>query len=60
MWYVTTSIMVLKCNFCTTYRKAITQDIFHQIAKVKDIGEFVNIRSGLPTSEPKCSLRPWM
>ena len=31
------------------YRKAITAGYFHQAARVKGIGEFVNIRSGLPT-----------
>lgn len=30
-------------------RKAITAGYFHQAAKAKGIGEFVNIRSGLPT-----------
>ncbi|TFK18800.1 pre-mRNA splicing factor [Coprinopsis marcescibilis] len=30
-------------------RKAITAGYFHQAARVKGIGEFVNIRSGLPT-----------
>ncbi|KAL0957638.1 hypothetical protein HGRIS_001420 [Hohenbuehelia grisea] len=30
-------------------RKAITAGCFHQAARVKGIGEFVNIRSGLPT-----------
>ncbi|KAA1475461.1 P-loop containing nucleoside triphosphate hydrolase protein [Dentipellis sp. KUC8613] len=30
-------------------RKAITSGYFHQAARVKGIGEFVNIRSGLPT-----------
>jgi pre-mRNA-splicing factor ATP-dependent RNA helicase DHX38/PRP16 len=30
-------------------RKAITTGYFHQAARVKGIGEFVNIRSGLPT-----------
>ncbi|PPQ70888.1 hypothetical protein CVT24_000556 [Panaeolus cyanescens] len=32
-----------------TVRKAITAGYFHQAARVKGIGEFVNIRSGLPT-----------
>lgn len=32
-----------------SYRKAITAGYFHQAARVKGIGEFVNIRSGLPT-----------
>jgi pre-mRNA-splicing factor ATP-dependent RNA helicase DHX38/PRP16 len=31
------------------HRKAITAGYFHQAARVKGIGEFVNIRSGLPT-----------
>jgi tRNA U34 5-carboxymethylaminomethyl modifying GTPase MnmE/TrmE len=31
------------------FRKAITAGYFHQAARVKGIGEFVNIRSGLPT-----------
>lgn len=31
------------------YRKAITAGYFHQTARVKGIGEFVNIRTGLPT-----------
>jgi pre-mRNA-splicing factor ATP-dependent RNA helicase DHX38/PRP16 len=30
-------------------RKAICAGYFHQAARVKGIGEFVNIRSGLPT-----------
>ncbi|KAJ3788125.1 pre-mRNA splicing factor [Lentinula aff. detonsa] len=30
-------------------RKSITAGYFHQAARVKGIGEFVNIRSGLPT-----------
>jgi len=30
-------------------RKAITAGYFHQAARVKGIGEFVNIRSGIPT-----------
>ncbi|KAH7108277.1 P-loop containing nucleoside triphosphate hydrolase protein, partial [Auriculariales sp. MPI-PUGE-AT-0066] len=30
-------------------RKAITAGYFHQACKVKGIGEFVNIRSGIPT-----------
>ncbi|KAG7090670.1 Pre-mRNA-splicing factor ATP-dependent RNA helicase PRP16 [Marasmius oreades] len=30
-------------------KKAITAGYFHQAARVKGIGEFVNIRSGLPT-----------
>lgn len=30
-------------------RKAIAAGYFHQAARVKGIGEFVNIRSGLPT-----------
>jgi len=30
-------------------RKAITSGYFHQAAKVKGIGEYVNIRTGLPT-----------
>ncbi|KIY69583.1 putative PRP16-RNA-dependent ATPase [Cylindrobasidium torrendii FP15055 ss-10] len=30
-------------------RKAITAGYFHQAARVKGIGEFVNIRSGMPT-----------
>ena len=32
-----------------TRRKAICAGYFHQAARVKGIGEFVNIRSGLPT-----------
>ena len=31
------------------FRKAITAGYFHQAARVKGIGEFVNIRTGLPT-----------
>jgi hypothetical protein len=31
------------------HRKAIAAGYFHQAARVKGIGEFVNIRSGLPT-----------
>ena len=34
---------------CATCSKAITAGYFHQAARVKGIGEFVNIRSGLPT-----------
>ena len=34
----------LRCD-----RKAITAGYFHQAARVKGIGEFVNIRTGLPT-----------
>jgi pre-mRNA-splicing factor ATP-dependent RNA helicase DHX38/PRP16 len=30
-------------------RKAIAAGYFHQAARVKGIGEFVNIRTGLPT-----------
>ncbi len=30
-------------------RKAISAGYFHQAARVKGIGEFVNIRSGVPT-----------
>jgi pre-mRNA-splicing factor ATP-dependent RNA helicase DHX38/PRP16 len=30
-------------------RKAITAGYFHQAARVKGIGEFVNIRTGVPT-----------
>lgn len=30
-------------------RKAITAGYFHQAARVKGIGEYVNIRTGLPT-----------
>jgi pre-mRNA-splicing factor ATP-dependent RNA helicase DHX38/PRP16 len=33
----------------SVFRKAITAGYFHQAARVKGIGEFVNIRSGLPT-----------
>lgn len=33
----------------TEYRKAICAGYFHQAARVKGIGEFVNIRTGLPT-----------
>lgn len=32
-----------------TFRKAICSGYFHQAARVKGIGEFVNIRTGLPT-----------
>ena len=32
-----------------SFRKAITAGYFHQAARVKGIGEFVNIRTGLPT-----------
>lgn len=35
--------------FESNFRKAITAGYFHQAARVKGIGEFVNIRSGLPT-----------
>ena len=37
--------LTIKC----CHRKAITAGYFHQAAKAKGIGEFVNIRSGLPT-----------
>ena len=43
------SIILSECHFCTAFRKAITAGYFHQAARVKGIGEFVNIRSGLPT-----------
>ena len=33
----------------TSSRKAICAGYFHQAARVKGIGEFVNIRTGLPT-----------
>lgn len=43
-------------NLCLTFvhafhliRKAITAGYFHQAARVKGIGEFVNIRTGVPT-----------
>jgi pre-mRNA-splicing factor ATP-dependent RNA helicase DHX38/PRP16 len=36
-------------SICAACRKAITAGYFHQAARVKGIGEFVNIRSGLPT-----------
>jgi hypothetical protein len=49
---------VSECHFCAAFRLCRT---FHKAAKVKGIGEFVNIRSGLPTPAPnKCSLRPCM
>jgi pre-mRNA-splicing factor ATP-dependent RNA helicase DHX38/PRP16 len=32
-----------------SHRKAIAAGYFHQAARVKGIGEFVNIRTGLPT-----------
>jgi pre-mRNA-splicing factor ATP-dependent RNA helicase DHX38/PRP16 len=32
-----------------SFRKAIAAGYFHQAARAKGIGEFVNIRSGLPT-----------
>jgi hypothetical protein len=35
--------------YVLSFRKAITAGYFHQAARVKGIGEFVNIRSGLPT-----------
>lgn len=38
-----------KLNINLGCRKAITAGYFHQAARVKGIGEFVNIRSGLPT-----------
>lgn len=49
-------------------RKAIAAGYFHQAARVKGIGEFVNIRSGLPTHlHPTsalyglgCESIPWM
>ena len=44
------SIILPECHLiCTARRKAITAGYFHQAARVKGIGEFVNIRSGLPT-----------
>jgi hypothetical protein len=39
-------VMLTKTLLC---RKAITAGYFHQAARVKGIGEFVSIRSGLPT-----------
>lgn len=42
-------IFVLKFTFNPRNRKAIAAGYFHQAAKAKGIGEFVNIRSGLPT-----------
>lgn len=38
-----------QAHFNRCDRKAITAGYFHQAARVKGIGEFVNIRSGLPT-----------
>jgi len=44
------SNILLECQLtCAACRKAITAGYFHQAARVKGIGEFVNIRSGLPT-----------
>ena len=43
-------IIMLSSRFVKTiFRKAICSGYFHQAARVKGIGEFVNIRSGLPT-----------
>jgi pre-mRNA-splicing factor ATP-dependent RNA helicase DHX38/PRP16 len=47
--YVTAFRYSLCHLICVTCRKAITAGYFHQAARVKGIGEFVNIRSGLPT-----------
>ena len=43
-------IFILCARFADpVFRKAICSGYFHQAARVKGIGEFVNIRSGLPT-----------
>jgi pre-mRNA-splicing factor ATP-dependent RNA helicase DHX38/PRP16 len=43
-------IIILCARFVdSVFRKAICSGYFHQAARVKGIGEFVNIRSGLPT-----------
>lgn len=39
----------LLCKFDGFHRKSIAAGYFHQAARVKGIGEFVNIRTGLPT-----------
>ena len=36
-------------SLTSSNRKAIAAGYFHQAARVKGIGEFVNIRTGLPT-----------
>jgi len=41
--------LFLRAVLSPPFRKAITAGYFHQAARVKGIGEFVNIRSGLPT-----------
>jgi pre-mRNA-splicing factor ATP-dependent RNA helicase DHX38/PRP16 len=41
--------LLLGADLKPPFRKAITAGYFHQAARVKGIGEFVNIRSGLPT-----------
>ena len=40
---------VVSPGFIFGNRKAIAAGYFHQAARVKGIGEFVNIRTGLPT-----------
>ena len=47
--YIVTSFSIFFSEFYICARKAITAGYFHQAARVKGIGEFVNIRSGLPT-----------
>lgn len=43
-------VIILRPRFVEpAFRKAICSGYFHQAARVKGIGEFVNIRSGLPT-----------
>jgi pre-mRNA-splicing factor ATP-dependent RNA helicase DHX38/PRP16 len=39
----------ISVNTFHVIRKAITAGYFHQAARVKGIGEFVNIRTGVPT-----------
>ena len=53
-WFRYSQVRLLSCCSMDTHshivlRKAIAAGYFHQAARVKGIGEFVNIRSGLPT-----------
>ena len=46
---VTSRSYVFFNGLISGHRKAIAAGYFHQAARVKGIGEFVNIRTGLPT-----------
>jgi len=47
--YATSRLYGLFTGLISKNRKAIAAGYFHQAARVKGIGEFVNIRTGLPT-----------